>query len=237
MRRLAADRRSRSPVCGDRAVAASAGFAQGFDGLSGGEKKCGLDVSHGTASGESDGDGRGGDVVWKFSDGQDVEGAESEERGMDLAAKLFDGRAHRFQAVLGILHQARPSFLGVADLMAEVGHEGGSFLEGDNPGYWGEYAPGAMGSQEERLRGRGSRKNIFAPEPRQLSRGSFISGLWKTARARKGKGGDLLAVGRPASPEESTHLKVAFQRRNAGDTAVIEADGSFGRFRGHGDRL
>jgi hypothetical protein len=58
------------------------------------------------------------------------------------------------------LHEACPSFLGVADLMAEVGHEGGSFLEGDNPGYWGEYAPGAMGSQEERLSG--SRKNIFA---------------------------------------------------------------------------
>ena len=104
VRRLAADRGSRSRVCGDRAIAASAGFAQGFDGLSGGEKRCGLDVSHGTASGESDGDGRGGDVVWKFSDGQDVEGAESEERGMDFAAKLFDGRAHRFQAVLGILH-------------------------------------------------------------------------------------------------------------------------------------
>ena len=146
VRRLAAERRSRSRVCGDRAIAASACFAQGFDGLSGGEKRRGLDVSHGTASGESDGDGRGGDVVWKFSDGQDVEGAESEERGMDFAAKLFDGRAHRFQAVLGILHQARPSFLGVADLMAEVGHAGGSFLErGQSRGIGGTMRPQRWG--------------------------------------------------------------------------------------------
>jgi len=149
--RLAADRDAGSRVLGDGAIAASAGFAQGFDGLSGGEKKRGLDVSHGTASGESNGDGRGGDVVWKFGDSQDVEGAKNEEGGMDFAAKLFDGSANRFEAVLGVLHEARPSFLGIADLMAEVRHVGGSFpVRGQSQVIGANMRPGRSGVKRKR---------------------------------------------------------------------------------------
>ncbi len=103
-------------------VTAGTGFTQSFDGLRGGEERRGLDIGYSAATGKGHGDGCGGNGVWHFGDGENIEGAEGEEGRVDLAAKFFDGSANGFETVLGVLHEAGPGFLGVADLMTEKWH-------------------------------------------------------------------------------------------------------------------
>jgi len=125
----------------DGFVTAGTGFAQGFEGLRAGEQRGGIDFGDGTATGEGHGNGCGGDGVWHFGDGQDIKFTESEERGVDLAAELFDGGADGFQAVLRVLHQTGPGFLGVTDLVTKIGHGGLLCLAGAF-GRFGDYALG-----------------------------------------------------------------------------------------------
>jgi len=62
----------------------------GFDGLREAEQRGGVRRGNGTAIGERNGNLRGRDVLWEFRDGEDIETAGSEKRGVDAAAEFFD---------------------------------------------------------------------------------------------------------------------------------------------------
>lgn len=51
-----------------------------------GKKRDGANVGDGSSLRESHGDGRGRNVIGKFGDDENIEGAESEEGGLELAA-------------------------------------------------------------------------------------------------------------------------------------------------------
>lgn len=60
-------------------------------------------MGNSASPGKSDGDVGGGDVVWEFGDGQDIETAGGEESGADIAAQVFDGSADGFKTIIGML--------------------------------------------------------------------------------------------------------------------------------------
>ncbi len=95
-----------------------------------------MNVGDGSPLGESDGDIRRGDMLREFRDDENIERAESEERGFEVAAELFDGVTDSFVAIVRIVEEALTSVRGVADLMAEVGHalplSGGGLQQSQN---------------------------------------------------------------------------------------------------------
>jgi hypothetical protein len=99
-----------------------------------------VDLGNFTAGGKSDGDRGRGNVLSEFGDGEDIVRIHSKEGSLDFAAKGFDGTANALEAVVGILHDTRPSVVGEANLVAKEGHEK-SFLEGPAKGFC-NYAPG-----------------------------------------------------------------------------------------------
>jgi hypothetical protein len=108
--------------------------------LRGAEKASGVDLGDFTAGGKSDGDGGSGNVLSEFGDGEDIVRIHSKEGSLDFAAEGFDGTANTLEAVLGILHDASPSVIGEADLVAKEGLEN-PFLEGRAKVFC-NYAPG-----------------------------------------------------------------------------------------------
>jgi hypothetical protein len=88
-----------------------------------GKKRDGANVGDGSSLREGHGDGRGRHVIGKFGDDEYIERAESEEGGLELTAKLFDGRADGFKTVKGIVKKPIAGVCGVTDLMAKEGHQ------------------------------------------------------------------------------------------------------------------
>ena len=83
---LTAGRTACGGIGSDGFVAAGPRFAQSFDSLRGREQWRGLNIGYSSATGEGHGNCRCGNGVWHFGDGQNIKGAEREERRMDLAA-------------------------------------------------------------------------------------------------------------------------------------------------------
>lgn len=81
-----------------------------------------MDAGDGASLGEGDRDGRGRDVIGKFGDDEDIEGAKREERGLELAAEFFDGGADGFKTIERIVKKTIAGVGGVTDLMAKEGH-------------------------------------------------------------------------------------------------------------------
>ena len=82
-----------------------------------------MDVGDGAPLREGHGDGCGGDVIGKFGDDENIEGAECEERGLELAAEFFDGFADGFKTIVRIVKKPITGVCGVTDLMAKEGHQ------------------------------------------------------------------------------------------------------------------
>ena len=81
-----------------------------------------MDAGDSSALGKGHGDVGEGDVLRKFRDDKDIEGAQGEEGGLEVSAELFNGFADGFVAVVGIAEKPVTSIGGVADLMAIEGH-------------------------------------------------------------------------------------------------------------------
>ena len=97
-------------------------FGIGFGSFRKRKQGIGVDVGDGTALRKGDGDVRGGDMLREFGDYEHIEGTEGEERGLQVAAELFDGVTNGFIAIVGIVEQAFAGVCCVTDLMAKVGH-------------------------------------------------------------------------------------------------------------------
>ena len=82
-----------------------------------------MNTGDGSSLGEGHGDGCGGDVIGKFGDDENIEGAEREEGGLELAAEFFDGFADGFKTIVRIVKKPIAGICGVADLMAKEGHQ------------------------------------------------------------------------------------------------------------------
>jgi len=93
-----------------------------------GEQRGGIDGGDGTTTGESNGNLRRSDVLREFGDGQEIEAAGGEKRGVDGAAEPLDGSANHGGTILGSVGQVAPSLIGETNLEAIVGH-GGLVLE------------------------------------------------------------------------------------------------------------
>ena len=96
-----------------------AGTACGVGGLGGDEKASGLNGGNFTSGGESDVEGREGEVFGEFGDGENVVGTQREENRFNPAAQGFNGRTEGGEAVFRILKNARPSGRGKADLVTK----------------------------------------------------------------------------------------------------------------------
>src|SRR6202008_2657767 len=103
------------------------------------------------------------------SNNENIKSPEGKERTMDFAAKLLNGSANGLEPMLGILHEASPSFFGVADLMAEVRHEAAPSKRGASQCMEGNMRPG---------RGRVKRKGPWEREATgNLGEGEYFSYL------------------------------------------------------------
>ena len=91
-------------------------------------RRCGgrwrFDGRDGAALGKSHGNLRGSDVLRKFGNGQKIEAARGEKRGVDGAAELLEGSANHSETVLHSVRQMAPSLIGETNLEAVVGHGG-----------------------------------------------------------------------------------------------------------------
>ncbi len=88
-----------------------------------GKKWNGANVGDGSSMREGHGDSRGRNVIGKFRDDEHIEGAEGKEGGSELAAQFFDGVADGFKTIQRIVKKTVAGVCGVADLMAEEGHQ------------------------------------------------------------------------------------------------------------------
>jgi len=88
-----------------------------------GKKRDGVNAGDGSSLREGHGNGCGRDVIGKFGDDQHIERAEREEGGLELAAEFFDGGADGFKTIERIVKKSIAGVCGVADLMAEKGHQ------------------------------------------------------------------------------------------------------------------
>ena len=86
-----------------------------------------MNTGDGSSIGESHGDGGGRNVIRKFGDDQNIEGAEREEGRLHFTAEFFDGFANGFKTIVGIVKKPVAGVCGVADLMAEEGHPVAAF--------------------------------------------------------------------------------------------------------------
>ena len=83
-----------------------------------------MNAGDGSSLREGHGDGRGRDFIGKFGDDEHIEGAESKEGGLELAAEFFDGGADGLKTIQRIVKKTVAGVCGVADLMTEEGHRG-----------------------------------------------------------------------------------------------------------------
>src|SRR5271165_6848455 len=88
------------------------------------ERRRGVDGRDGAALGKSHGNLRGSDVLREFGNGQKIEAASGEKRGVDGAAELLEGSANHSETVLHSVRQMAPSLIGETNLEAVVGHGG-----------------------------------------------------------------------------------------------------------------
>ena len=88
------------------------------------KKRDGVNIGDGASLRKGHGESRWGDFVREFGDDENIEGAEREEGGLELAAKFFDGVADGCQTVRWIVEKPVAGVCGVTDLMAEEGHRG-----------------------------------------------------------------------------------------------------------------
>jgi len=104
----------------DGFVATGAGFAQGFEGLRGGEQRRGIDFGDGAATREGHEMAAAEMVSGISGDGQDIKVSESKRNdAWTLPPSFSMGARTASRRVLRVLHQTGPGFLGVADLMTE----------------------------------------------------------------------------------------------------------------------
>jgi len=89
-----------------------------------GEKRDGVNVGNGASLRKGHREGRWGDFVGEFGDDENIEGAEREEGGLELAAELFDRVADGRQTIRRIVEKPVAGVCGVADLMTEERHRG-----------------------------------------------------------------------------------------------------------------
>src|SRR6267142_4127180 len=109
-------------ACGQRPIAAGAGFLDGFQRFGCGHHRRGFLTFPGAAGSESYGDGCGADIVGHFRNDDDVVFAKREKRIVDASTEFFDRPAHRFDTVLGIRNEPRPGFRRVAHLTEVMWH-------------------------------------------------------------------------------------------------------------------
>src|SRR5712692_7874226 len=105
-----------------RLVAAARRFTHGVQAFGVGHQRRSLAIAQGTAGGERQGDGRGGDVVRHLGDEHSVILAEGEVGIQHPAAELLDGSSYGVKAILRIGDQTRQGFGGVSYLMKKERH-------------------------------------------------------------------------------------------------------------------
>jgi len=86
------------------------------------KERNGANIGNGASLRKGHGKGSWGDFIGKFGDDENIKGAEREERGLELAAQIFDGIADGFETIHGIVKEPVAGVCGVTDLMAEEGH-------------------------------------------------------------------------------------------------------------------
>lgn len=109
------------------AVGVGSGIAHGLSGLGGGEERSDVNLRDRAAGKKGYGDVGGGNMSGEFGNGEDREGAQSKETGLDGAAETLDGDAHGLETILGILQDTGPGFGGVTGLDAVARHKGVAF--------------------------------------------------------------------------------------------------------------
>lgn len=113
----------------------------GFYGLGGRKKRSCIDMSHGSSTGEGNGNIRGRNVFGKFGNGQNIVAAGGKESGANGAAEVFDRNADGFKTIIGLLRNAWPGIGSKTDLMAEVGHNASQSSGGRGFGAFFESEP------------------------------------------------------------------------------------------------
>jgi len=109
--------------CGVRRPGRRSGNGREVASFRQGKKRYGVDVGDSSSLRECHRDGSGRNVIGKFGDDENIEGAEREEGGLELAAEFFDGGADGFKTIQRIVKKTVAGICGVTDLMAKEGHQ------------------------------------------------------------------------------------------------------------------
>jgi hypothetical protein len=110
--------------CGMRRPRRRSGNGREVASFRQGKKRYGADVGDGSSLREGHRDGSWRNLIGKFGDDENVEGAERKEGGLELAAEFFDGGTDGFKTIQRVVKKTVAGICRVTDLMAKEGHRG-----------------------------------------------------------------------------------------------------------------